>query len=390
MQISTLHSSVKKGQKVKFVVSSAEEAVNLIRQEMGPEAKVLSVRQVEGKGLAKFLTAPRLEIIAAMPEEEGQGNASVQNSSASSSLSGLSSEDKELLETPSVRPLVPSKRTGNGGVDVVDESRRNFCGNSHVANPAANVVAAASSNKLESVLRAAGFESSIIRRFENSTDWEKLQRIPLRTALGDLARRLRMDYDALKIPATSQTIAFIGASGVGKTTALCKQLSHEVFFERRSVQVLKLDGGQPNADTALGLYCEVMGVPMIRDAKLIDPTHALLVDTTGLTLNDPEEIAALKRQLDSLGIKTRAWVVNAAYDNSVIDRSLAIAEELGATHSVYTHLDELSSTNRLWHFVLSGRLPPLFGSTGPGIAHDRSADLGGTLLQKTFPEYLLK
>ena len=244
--------------------------------------------------------------------------------------------------------------------------------------------------RLEQVLRSAGFEASLIRRFENSTDWEKLQRMPIKTALSDLARRLRLDYDAVKIPQATQTIAFIGMNGVGKTTALCKQLAHEVFFERRTVQVLKLDGSSPNADTALSLYCDVMGVKLIRDSKAIESTSALLIDTSGINLNDHEEIRSLKTKLDELGIKTRAWVINAAYDNSLIDKGLAIAEELEATHTVYTHLDELNSTSRLWSFILSGRCPPLFGSNGPGVAHDRVDSIGSVLLQKTFPEYLLK
>lgn len=349
---------MKKGQKVKFVVSSADEAVNLIRQEMGPQAKVLSVRQVEGKGLAKFLTAPKLEVIATMPEEEAKKE---------TALPQLTEEEKTMLEE---KPAAPASR---GPATVINRSS---------SSPA--------DARLEQVLRSAGFEPSLIRRFENTTDWQKLQRMPVKTALSDLARRLRLDYDAVKIPETTQMIAFIGGTGVGKTTALCKQLAHEVFFQRRAVQVLKLDGGTPNSDTALQIYCEVMGVKLIRDTKAIEPTAALLVDTSGVNLNDPEEINALKNKLNDLGIKTRAWVINAAYDNSLIDKSLAIAEELGATHTVYTHLDEVNSTSRLWHFVLSGRTPPLFGSNGPGVAHDRVDSIGSILLQKTFPEYLLK
>ena len=353
------------GQKVKFVVSSAEEAVSLIRQEMGPQAKVLSVRQVEGKGLATFLTAPKLEVIATLPEEE-----------------------KQKTRPQVLKPLLPAEETA-GGVENA-ELPANVTVTSAVSGPKNSRPMVEQGGRLEQVLRAAGFENSIIRRFENSTDWKRLQNVPVKTALSDLARRLRMDYDAVEIPAATQMIAFIGGTGVGKTTALCKQLAHEVFFERRALQVMKLDGDNPNSDTALSLYCEVMGVPLIREQKSIEPTAALLIDTAGINLNDPEEVSALKKKLDAMGVKTRVFVLNAAYENSVLDRSLAIAEELECSHSVYTHLDEISSTSRLWQFVLSGRVPPLFGSNGPGVAHDRVASLGSVLLQKTFPEYLLK
>ena len=365
--IQQIKPTVKKGQKIKFVVSSAEEAVNLIRQEMGETAKVVSVRQVEGRGLAKFLTAPKLEIIAAMPEDDIIPE--VAPVSKKTSEAKFSAEEKAMLEDKSYAPSA-----------------------THAGLPSSIRTSAPlpSGDKLEAMLRSAGFENSLIQRFKASTDWEKLQRVPVRTALADLARRLRLDADAIVIPPATQTIAFIGGSGVGKTTALCKHLAYEVFFERRSVQVFKLDGSTPNADSALALYCEVLGVPFIRDAKAIEPTAALLIDTSGVTLGDQDEVTALKQKLDAMGVKTRAWVINAAYDNALIDRSLAIAEGLGATHTVYTHLDEVASTSRLWSFVLSGRLPPLFGSTGPGITHDRAAEIGSILLQKTFPDYLLK
>ncbi len=381
--------SIKKGQKIKFVVSSAEEAVKLIQQEMGPEAKVLSVRQVEGRGLAKFLTAPKLEIIAALPEEEAEAEAAQAAQSKKAKGLSLTDEEKALLEE---NPESASSASNIGGKNNGAEPKGFSPSFTHASLPGSfkTKTPLPSENRLESVLRSAGFENSLIQRFKTSTDWEKLQRVPVKTALADLARRLRIDCEAVQVPAATQMIVFIGGAGVGKTTALCKQLAHEVFFERRSVQVMKLDGETPNADTALNLYCEVMGVPLIRDAKMIEATSALLIDTSGVSLNDTAEVSALKARLDAMGAKTRAWVVNAAYDNSVIDRSLSSDEELGATHTVYTHLDEVATTSRLWHFILSGRLPALFGSTGPGIAHDRTTEIGAVLLQKTFPEYLFK
>ena len=40
----------------------------MLRQRFGQRARVVSVRQVEGKGLARFLQAPKLEVIAAVGE----------------------------------------------------------------------------------------------------------------------------------------------------------------------------------------------------------------------------------------------------------------------------------------------------------------------------------
>ena len=51
-------------QSYRFLVRSADEAVTLLREKFGPNARVVSVRQVEGKGLSRFLSAPKLEVTA--------------------------------------------------------------------------------------------------------------------------------------------------------------------------------------------------------------------------------------------------------------------------------------------------------------------------------------
>jgi flagellar biosynthesis protein FlhF len=46
------------GKKFRLVVRSAEEAVRVIRDKLGENAKVLSVRQVGGTGLKRFVSSP--------------------------------------------------------------------------------------------------------------------------------------------------------------------------------------------------------------------------------------------------------------------------------------------------------------------------------------------
>ncbi|MGH7995124.1 MAG: hypothetical protein ACREFX_02110, partial [Opitutaceae bacterium] len=58
----------------RFIVSSAEEAATLIRERLGPEARVLSVRSVEPAGFKRLWTAPRLEVVAQVGVPEAGGN----------------------------------------------------------------------------------------------------------------------------------------------------------------------------------------------------------------------------------------------------------------------------------------------------------------------------
>ena len=60
----------KAGKRFRLVVRSAEEAVRVIREKLGEDARVLSVKQVGGEGLKRFISSPKLEVIAEIPSSE--------------------------------------------------------------------------------------------------------------------------------------------------------------------------------------------------------------------------------------------------------------------------------------------------------------------------------
>ena len=68
--ISEKTDQIKAGKRYKLIVRSAEEAVRIIREKLGDHAKVLSVRQVGGEGLKRFISSPKLEVIAEVQKPE--------------------------------------------------------------------------------------------------------------------------------------------------------------------------------------------------------------------------------------------------------------------------------------------------------------------------------
>jgi flagellar biosynthesis protein FlhF len=61
-----------KRKKYRLVVRSAEEAVRMIRDKLGDHAKVLSVRQIGGEGLKRFISSPKLEVIAEVSNDSSE------------------------------------------------------------------------------------------------------------------------------------------------------------------------------------------------------------------------------------------------------------------------------------------------------------------------------
>jgi flagellar biosynthesis protein FlhF len=78
-------------------------------------------------------------------------------------------------------------------------------------------------------------------------------------------------------------------------------------------------------------------------------------------------------------------VLNAAYDSSTLHDAYAAGRELGATHLVFTHLDELTQWGKLWDYLLDDSLEPLFLATGPSLTGDCEEDVHGAILRRTLP-----
>jgi flagellar biosynthesis protein FlhF len=352
------------GQKYKFVVSSAEEAVSVIRERLGDKAQVLSVRQVEGEGLARFLRSPKLQVIATVPEGQTQPEAEAV------------APGKATVAAASAAFAAASQ---NRGEDRVSPRGAGEAGRRQGSSEAG------SEGRFWSILEKAGLPKDFLGRLRQGDAWRDLGDQPLPMALGRAALLLKE-----AVPARSRglgdRVAFFGSPGVGATTALCKQLANDVFFQQRTPTVLKLDSEEPNSTEGLATFCEVLGVPLLRsEAELNgdEPGLPLYLDVPGTILGGAGG-ERLGKLLDAHRVTSRVLVVNAAYERELMQHAYTQGAALGATHVVFTHLDELPRTGKLWEFALDEKLAPLFASTGRNLAGDLEANVVEFLVERTF------
>lgn len=337
----------------RFVVRSAEEAVTVLREQLGPRARVVSVKQVEGKGLARFLRAPNLEVIAEVPPE-----------------------------TPAVAAPEPAPAPE----PVVEAAPLAAAPEPEPAKTPPPV--AAPESGFARLLRAGGLSAPLVARMQGEPSWKGWQILPPGDAFVQVAISLR-DHWQLRAPRSlGQRVAFVGSPGVGKTTALCKQLTADVFMRNRKATVLKLDLEHANPDDGLVVFCAALGVPFAREIAEVPelgPNESLYIDVPGVTPRDTGQTDQLREALDSTAATSRVLVMNAAYDAEILKNSRAWGEELGCSHTAFTHLDELTHWAKLWDFVLPPAPTPLFLSTGQSIAGDLEENVFNAVLTRTFP-----
>jgi flagellar biosynthesis protein FlhF len=366
--------SITPGQKYKFIVKSAEEAATIIREKLGEMAQVISVRQVEGEGLAKFLSSPKLEIIAQIPvEEPAAAPVTAQTSSLPEAEDEPASDNSQRRRAP--RPRKQRATAVEGGRDeteMVSESLVRAMFNN------------LPTGRLWTLLSKAGIPTEFLAQFEEHPESRKLKDQPLQTAISHFAMLMR-DRAPSRNLALSNRVAFLGSPGAGVTTALCKQIASDVFLRGRSACVMKLEADEPNSAEGLSMFCEALGVALLREPselrKVPEETNVYF-DVPGMILNG-KNIRHLQKTFDELGVESRVLVVNAAYERTLIQEAYTRATALGATHVVFTHVDELPRCGKLWEFVLDDGLVPLFASTGQNIAGDFDRHVIDLLVRRT-------
>lgn len=384
----TLPPGIERGKKYRFVVRSAEEAIATLRERLGEEAKVLSVKQIDGTGLGRFMSSPKLEIIATIPEREALPAPEPERPTPRIEPAGMRKQPRAKLESPQ-----PPQEEDAARDELEQELGAPAAPTPRTRNPYTRASGEGPQRSdIWTVLRKAGFAENLLNSLHYGVNGVKLEDMPLARALAEINRRLRQDFQDVPVRPLTQRIAFFGTPGVGKTTALCKRLAADVFMERRNVEVLKLDSDTPNPDDALSLFCDVLGVPLLRDPVRPDyepEGDILYVDLPGVPLHEQREWQTMRTRLDMLGVDSRVLVVHGLYEADLISASFDLGERMGATHIVLTHIDELANGTKLWPFMLRGGLSPLFVSHGQNVTSDYSDDVLRVLLEKTFPATLI-
>ena len=362
------------GKRYKLIVRSAEEAVRVIREKLGDNAKVLSVRQVGGEGLKRFISSPKLEVIAEIQPPVEDTKEEIESTLPESLL-----EEKAAPTAIVSTNNNASDARAPGGKDTPLEDP---------LNPAPGTLI---ENDTLSLLQKTGFDQTLLRDIQSWSNWNDFKDLPLADALKHITVGLSDRYRSSTELKTTNKVALIGSPGVGKTTTLCKFLAHEVFMNKTCPMVLKVESGVPNPDDALRIFCEVVGVTFFRQAESVPAASdqsPLYLDFPGLSLSNLDDWSTTKATLDKLEVGTRVLVINGAYDKDVLFKNINTANHLGATHLAITHFDEIANSTKLWPLIIRSNLTPLCICNGQNVTGDFTTGVLNQMISRTFPEEL--
>ena len=363
-----------------FIAESAPDAGAQIRAHLGPEAVVLNVRRLAGEGLARLWQRPRIEVLAYKPDAPAAHGAA-----APSGLAELRQElaqIKEQFRMESRQRWSEDRNLGTAAGDSVD----GLTGHTPQDKVGAN------GWRMIEMLEASGFLPLHAQRVADKLQAQHGLRPP--SALAEevhLTRRLLAQLWRKAPPLLENSLrphVLIGPAGAGKTTCLCKWLTQAVLVEGRCARVWRLDGATANAAESLGVYCEILGVPLERSWHIeAEPPEAAIsfIDLPGVNWRDPAALQELKQQLKRYLSPQVHLVLNSAYDASLLMAQARAFAELPVEDLILTHLDEEMHWGKMWNLVLGTNYSIRFLSAGQNIPGDFCPATPEKLLARQFP-----
>jgi flagellar biosynthesis protein FlhF len=218
--------------------------------------------------------------------------------------------------------------------------------------------------------------------------WEKLSAGQRRSRLTLLRSVTQAASDLIAKPSSKtdvpgkKIVAFIGPTGVGKTTSLAKLAAHLALEKKKKVLLLTLDGYRIGAVDQLRCYAGLMGIPfrfvdqiaelpqVVEDNKQRD---FILIDTAGRGPRDMAAMQSLSTYLRESEHIERHLVLSASTKQSDLHRIVDQFEVCRPDHLLFTKLDETSTPGPILNELVRTKKHFSYYTDGQSVPDDLHA-----------------
>ncbi|MGA9178058.1 MAG: hypothetical protein WBZ05_12505 [Desulfobacterales bacterium] len=173
--------------------------------------------------------------------------------------------------------------------------------------------------------------------------------------------------------------AFIGTTGVGKTTTIAKLAARLMLEKTKKVGLISLDAYRIGAMEQLQTYANILGVPCFKAFKTKDLIFALrrmegkdivLIDTAGQSQYDRSRLDELRRLIPGdLDISTHLLLSIATAEDEM-NRAADNFRCLNYQSYIFTKRDETQKCGSILNQMIKQRLPVSYITTGQNVPED--------------------
>ena len=183
--------------------------------------------------------------------------------------------------------------------------------------------------------------------------------------------------------AAMKVCAFVGPSGVGKTSSVVKLAVHHGWQHGERIHLISLDQQRLAAAQQLQAYARVAEIPIttVEDVSELRPVldrlqaaeqrpELVLIDTPSYAPSEPERAAEAAQAVTSRPDIDRHLVLSLTASQMDHQKAVDCYGEFGPTKLLFTKLDECSAPGNILNGSAYAQLPVSFIGTGPGVPED--------------------
>lgn len=327
------------------------EVMRLVREELGPEAVILHSKSTRPWGPLRFLGGGGVEILAAV----------------------------DRPEAPLIPPVTRSEPTAPRAAEAVRaelaELRTLF-----LRSAGGPLVPPALGHIYERLL-SGGMDPGLAVRILNTVP-------PFQAEgdLGDLAACRAVEEHITRMIAVAGCaeapgplrVALVGPAGAGKTTTLAKLAARAQITGGR-IAIVNADGSGFGGRGPLEPLAALLEVPYLlaltpaelaAPLPLPAPRACVLIDTPGVGPDDRPALARLGELLRAAAPDEVHLVLSATSKAPDAHAAIRAFSTVGATHLLFTHLDETASCASVLDACVESGLPLSYVGTGREIPGD--------------------
>lgn len=360
-----------------YVAENIQEAFYKVKSEMGKDAVILQTKYIKKGGFFGLFAKRMVEVVAAndikptsdLPSKSDLATLAVINSKTNKAKSDTEYDDLKT-EIKEVKKLlnelyIDTKVRQNKGATV-------------------DINLPLSLQKYYNRMHEMEVEPSIINMLINNTskalsDTELNDEALIYDSLKKEIKSFVNDIEPIELSNNNHIVAFVGPTGVGKTTTIAKLATHFSLYKNRKVALLTADTFRVGAVEQLKHYGDLLEIPVHvihrqEDVKETIPAlkdyELLLVDTMGFNPNDRMQIKKLKGLMDLLNPDDIHVVISAATKNKDLADILNNYRELYYNKIIITKFDETKSYGVVLNALNIGKCKLSYFTMGQNVPDD--------------------
>ncbi len=344
-----------------FRARTVQEAMASVKEALGPDAMILSTRRVPKSPRDPY--AGQMFEIEAAPKAEPRKTDEIHDLEE-----GFAPLRQELA---AIKDLISLVGIGNGLDSLMadhSESAGLFAAllRAGVSEKKARMLVKSGCEAMDGIYGKSDGNNALLKRYVLKECLRQVKTVdPFTETQGNSGRR--------------HAAAFVGPTGVGKTTTIAKLAARLKFKGKKKVGLISIDSYRMGAFEQLKSYGTIMGVmcvpaytrgDLVKALERMEQMDVVLIDTAGHSPSDTPRMGEVAHVLDG-GFKVSVHLVLSMTTGFFDMRESARAfSALHPESYVFTKIDETRQCGKIMDQVGDLRLPISFVTNGQRVPED--------------------